>query len=84
MKRTRIKPMSDKKKLQLKEERLLYAKLLIRSKGRCEQCGGKGDFRGLTKHEIKSRAQGGDPTDENNTILLCGRCHSKVHLIKEV
>lgn len=55
-----------------------------RAGGKCEKCHKLPDFRGLSKHEIKSRAQGGDPTDPDNCQLLCGNCHSEVHFIREV
>jgi 5-methylcytosine-specific restriction endonuclease McrA len=49
-----------------------------RSGGRCEACDtlNPGIRRpGLDKHEIKSRARGGDPTDPNNCMLVCRQCH---------
>lgn len=68
---------------QIKKERELKQKLLKRCGGRCENCGNLPDFRGLSKHEKKFRSKGGDPLDENNTILVCGKCHAKFHRIKE-
>lgn len=84
MKKTRIKPLSDKRKRELEEEKLCYIVLFERTGNRCEECGGKGDFRGLRKHEIVLRSKGGDPTDPSNCLLLCGKCHSAKHGIKEV
>lgn len=52
--------------------------------GRCEKCHNPADWRGLSKHEIKFRSQGGDPTDPDNCLLLCGRCHSVKHGVREV
>ena len=39
--------------------------------------------RGLYKHEIKFRSQGGDPLDPNNCLMVCGKCSSKEHGIHE-
>lgn len=69
---------------QLQVEAKLKMKLLVRCKGLCEECHQPPDWRGLSKHEVLSRAQGGDPTDESNCLMLCGRCHSKEHGVKEV
>lgn len=68
----------------MKEESRLTELLLIRCKGLCEICGKLPDWRGLGKHEIKSRAQGGDPCDPDNCQLSCGRCHAREHGIREV
>lgn len=65
-------------------EKRLTNDLLSRSGGLCEDCGSAGDFRGLAKHEIRHRSQGGDPLDPANVLLLCGRCHSLRHGIREV
>ena len=83
MQRKLIRKISDKKRAQLKAEKELTARLIIKQNGRCADCG-KGLGWRSAKHEIKSRAQGGDPTDENNCVLLCGKCHSKAHGIREV
>ena len=83
MQRKSLRKISDKKRQQLKAERVLTARLIIKQNGKCANCG-----RGLgwrsAKHELKSRAQGGNPMDEENCILLCGKCHSARHGIKEV
>ena len=84
MKRTRIKPISKKKAKQMRQERILEQEMLVQSGGLCNECHQPPDFRGLSKHEIVSRAQGGDPTDRENCDLLCGRCHSAKGGIKEV
>lgn len=41
------------------------------------------DWRGLAKHEIIFRSHGGSAIDENNCILICGKCHSELHGLKE-
>jgi 5-methylcytosine-specific restriction endonuclease McrA len=84
MKRTPLNKVSKKKLVEKKKEQKLTQELLELCKGLCMNCGSTPDFRGLSKHEIKFRSQGGDPTDRNNTILVCGKCHSKFHGITEV
>ena len=79
MKRTRINPISAKKRQQMLQEKEVKQQLLIRAGNKCEECGSFGDFRGLSKHEIKPRSRGGDPTDPLNCRILCGDCHDKAH-----
>ena len=83
MKKTPLQRISAKRAKQSREEKLLIGRLIIRSGGLCEECKSKADWRGLSKHEIKSRAQGGDPLDPANCVMLCGRNHSKEHHIYE-
>ena len=83
MKRTRTKPISDRMIQQKLKEKELTMKLWDKQGGKCAECGEWLSWRSA-KHEIISRARGGDPTDPNNCVLLCGRCHSKKHGIKEV
>ena len=84
LKRTKgINPISKKRGAELLEEKKLTALLNLKQHGRCADCGAKLGWRSA-KHELKSRAQGGDPTEEANCVLLCGRCHSARHHIKEV
>ena len=83
-KKTAIKKVSDKKRTQLKEESKLTAQLMIRCKGLCERCGQAPDWRGLHKHEKVFRSKGGSPTDPDNCVMLCGRCHSAEHGIIEI
>lgn len=83
MKKTPIKKVSDKRKAEMQAEKELTALLYIKQRGKCADCSAKLGWRSA-KHELKSRAQGGDPTEEANCVLLCGRCHSARHRIKEV
>ena len=73
-----MKRISTKKQAQLKIERELTDKLLIKQGFLCADCHGTLGW-GSAKHEIKHRSQGGDPTDEDNTVLLCLPCHGKRH-----
>ena len=34
---------------------------------------------GLDKHELLTRARGGDPTDPDNCVMLCRAHHDAVH-----
>ena len=69
---------------QQRKERELAEDLVNKSGGRCTSCGETPDWRGLSKHEKVKRSQGGDPLDPDNCQMLCGRCHSREHGIKEV
>ena len=79
-----MKRISDKMAAQKVKERELSQKLLERCQGLCEDCGRAPDWRNLSKHEIVFRSRGGGPLDESNCLMLCGKCHSKRHGIKEV
>ena len=65
-----------------------YTTLVIRlanerAGGVCESCGRVPDWRGLSGHHKVKRSQGGTD-DEGNIEILCGRCHSARHGIKEI
>ncbi len=82
MKKSYINKISKKKRAELPAERLIRAKLIDRCKGLCEKCGKPPDFRGLSPHERVFRSHGGKMSLENS-VMLCGVCHSKEHGIKE-
>lgn len=79
-----MKAISDKMRIQKAKERELSKQLIEECQGLCSDCGSPGDWRGISKHEIKFRSHGGDPLDRNNVLMLCGKCHSKRHHLKEV
>ncbi len=80
-----MKRISDKRRRQLALERELKVKLMERCHGRCEKCRKLPDFRGLDKHEIVRRSQGGDPLDPKNCLMLCRPCHNfETFGVKEV
>jgi 5-methylcytosine-specific restriction endonuclease McrA len=81
MKRGRIKPISDKQRVDLLKRKRLKEYLFIKQDGLCAECGQKPDWRGLSLHHLLHLSQGGE-TNEHNCILICGRCHSKYHRIK--
>ena len=66
--------------------RSVKRKVWIRAEGRCEQCRSMGDWRGLHYHHIENKGLGGSKLLDtvDNLILVCGRCHSLLHGIKEV
>ena len=78
-----MRKVSAKKRAQLKEEKILTARLIIKQSGRCAECNNKLGW-GAAKHEIVFRSRGGDPTKEENCVLLCLKCHSAKHGIKIV
>ena len=83
MKRTRIRQISIKKQHQIEAEKPIRELLAKRANGKCEKCKKLPDWRGLSPHEKIFRSHGG-VLSLWNTIMLCGRCHSKEHGIKEV
>jgi len=80
MKRSKINPMSDKKRAELRLEKKLTAELYRKQNGLCGDCGCNLGW-GSAKHEIIFRSHGGSPTDEANCILLCLVCHNLRHHI---
>ena len=74
--------MSVKRKKQLLLENELKKLLFKKQDGLCAKCHHilRPDW--WDKHEILSRARGGDATDENNTVLLCRTCHMKEHGVR--
>ena len=83
MKETPLRKMSDKMRKQKLQEAKLRQELLEECKGHCMKCGKLPDWRGLGLHEEILRSHGGKPSRENS-ILVCGRCHSLAEGIVEV
>ncbi len=77
MKRTRIKPISEKREAILKAENILRDKMLEECQGRCMICRKLPDWRGLEKNHTKYREV---------FILSCRECHSPggVHRYLEI
>ena len=74
-----MREISKEMRAQKVQERKLTQELLEAQQGLCAECGRWPDWRGLSKHEIVYRSDGGDATDKNNCVLLCGDCHMRVH-----
>lgn len=82
MRRSRIKPISDKRKEQIILEKELAQRLYKKQKGLCARCDKPLGWRSA-KHEQVFRSRGGSAIDEANCELLCGSCHSRFHGIIE-
>jgi 5-methylcytosine-specific restriction endonuclease McrA len=83
MKRTPIRRISKRKIEQKKQEAKLTQELLKKSDGLCAICHNPADWRGFSKHEKVFRSHGGDPIDKGNCVLICAKCHSRLHGIVE-
>jgi 5-methylcytosine-specific restriction endonuclease McrA len=68
MKRSRIAPVSRKRRVLLRERR----KVTDAMNPICVRCGARAD----DAHEIVSRARGGSITDPANLVALCRACHT--------
>ncbi len=83
LKRTKgINPISRKRKQELVVEDPIRKALMERAGGLCEECHRKPDWRGLSPHEEPFRSQGGK-VSMLQSVVLCGKCHSKKHGIRE-
>lgn len=76
MKRTALRPISDRMKRQKVQEHLLKARMIRKHGRRCMSCGIRPSW--VDKHEIipRSRWRAG-ALEEDNCVLLCRRCHDK-------
>ncbi len=77
-----MKLLSKKRQEQVGQERIAIRELMGICKGKCMDCGKRPDWRGLSLHHKVFKSHGGGNTPDN-VVLLCGRCHSKAHLIIE-
>lgn len=83
MKRSKpIRKVSSKQAAKQRAWNKITEEKAIRLNGLCERCGKAPDFRGLSGHHIVKRSLCGVYTEDNH-MLLCGKCHSFVHGIKE-
>jgi len=84
MKKSRIKPISDKQKIELALRAKIKRELIEEFRNKCMICGNPPDWRGIQLCHKKALSQGG-LTTKANCYLGCGSCHSwKDHHIKEV
>lgn len=80
MRRSRIKPVSAKKRAQGKDRRRCIEAVRERSKGFCEAgCSPACSKYGEHVHERLRRAQGGSITDADNCLHVCSACHRYIH-----
>lgn len=98
VKKTRIKPISDKRKAEMEGEYEIREQLCERAGGYwvrsghqyrcigglCELCGQPPDWIGLEMHEKIFRSAGGK-VSLDNSIMLCDTCHKRKHgiVVKE-
>ncbi len=77
-----LKRISNKRRKQMVEEKILARMLWIKQKGFCNRCKGVlfGTWPPPSKHEIIRRNAGGDPLSEENCEILCSACHQDVTL----
>ena len=75
MRKSRINPVSAKQKEELKQRRLLKGQLIIESGGRCQTCGGVGDWLGLSLSHIIPLSRGGK-TERGNCLIEDNTCHT--------
>jgi Zn finger protein HypA/HybF involved in hydrogenase expression len=80
-----FKKVSKKRAQQIRRENKLRELALERCGGLCEKCGNPPDWRGLSLSHTKPKGMGG--TTHKYTIdevqMLCGKCHSLEHHLKE-
>ncbi len=74
MRKTPLRKISDKQKIELAKRRKLKQELIAETGGRCQTCGGTGDWRGLSLSHKIPLSRGGKTTREN-AILECYPCH---------
>jgi 5-methylcytosine-specific restriction endonuclease McrA len=82
----KVKPINTVSKKKTKEksiEEKLKDELLELFEGNCMKCGQRPDYRGLSLHHLKHKSQGGKSV-KSNVTLVCGKCHSEFHGVKEV
>ena len=76
MKRSRLKPVSAKRKSQTRARRQLIDAVMERDKHSCQARLPECSFHATDVHELKTRARGGSIFEMSNCIALCRSCHS--------
>lgn len=81
MKRSRIKPMSDKRRAAIGELAAARTVVIGRAYGRCEAntpaCPTR-EHEGVHVHHVKQRSAGGGHTPDN-LLLVCEKAHGYIH-----
>lgn len=75
MKRSRLRPVSLKRRRLMRERRRIVA-LLLETQPSCQICD---MYASRHIHEVKSRARGGSITDLPNLMAVCPSCHRFIH-----
>jgi 5-methylcytosine-specific restriction endonuclease McrA len=78
MKKTRIKPVSDKQRIELQKRRLLRYQLFQSQNGKCAKCSRMITLAQTELSHKKSLARGGK-TEEKNCEVLCANWLSGCH-----
>jgi len=73
-----MKSLGKKGKRDKAELDAITPALKAKSGGKCMKCGKLPDFRGLSRHHLSYRSQGGNNSSEN-VELWCGVCHDAEH-----
>jgi len=76
VKRSRLKPISAKRKSQTKARRELIAAVMERDRNSCQARIEGCSHHATDVHELKTRARGGSILEMSNCIALCRSCHS--------
>lgn len=76
LKRTRLKPRSDKTARLYRTLRVPLVKLLLKTIPICQRCS---QAPSTDVHEPLLRSRGGDPLDPAQCVALCRPCHSWIH-----
>lgn len=76
--KTRLKQFSARRRAEIPLRKSTREAVIERDRGRCRCCGEQVGTYGHC-HEIVFRSQGGSPLELANVVLLCARCHAKVH-----
>ena len=76
MKQGRLKPISDKHKVELALRARIKRELIEEFGNKCMVCGSAGDWRGISLSHIIPLSRGGK-TERANVELLCYPCHEK-------
>lgn len=80
MKKSYIKPISDKRKALLERELPIKCEIIKRAKNRCEQCGKEASMLyPLSVHHKKIGADREEIKTLKDGIALCIICHNKAH-----
>lgn len=74
----RLRPMSKRKRAQMPLRKTTRQQVIERDRGRCRCCADPCGEAGHV-HEIVFRSRGGSPVELANCVLLCARCHARVH-----
>ena len=80
--RNGLRRVSKKQQKELALRSRLKKELMAECEMCCQSCGTAGDFRGMALHHKIRLSQGGK-TEKSNLEILCGKCHSLAHNIRE-